>query len=171
MPANNVIIPQSVREAAAREVLADHAERNGYPLAAKSIRTGDDPWFYTVCAQAMIAFADAGPTEPFGYWIEQKGTEPALLRKPAYIPEPSNLRTVTPLYAATPTPNTDSVPAGMVLMLEERISNYQAMRDECVEAGLDENAYALVVEAMERLRADLPSTGSSDSYTPAENGK
>jgi len=48
--------------------------------------------------------------EPFGYWIEQKGAEPALLRKPAYIPEPSNLRTVTPLYA-TPTP---TIPAGMV---------------------------------------------------------
>lgn len=40
--------------------------------------------------------------EPFGYWIEQKGAEPVLLRKPAYIPEPSELRTVTPVYLAPP---------------------------------------------------------------------
>jgi hypothetical protein len=36
--------------------------------------------------------------EPFGYWIEQKHADPVLLRKPAYIPEPSELRKVTPLY-------------------------------------------------------------------------
>lgn len=41
-----------------------------------------------------------GEAEPFGYWIEQRGAEPVLLRKPAYIPEPSSLRTVTPLYSA-----------------------------------------------------------------------
>lgn len=40
--------------------------------------------------------------EPFGYWVEQKYAEPALLRKPSYIPEPSELRTVTPLYASPP---------------------------------------------------------------------
>jgi hypothetical protein len=38
-------------------------------------------------------------------------------------------------------------------VIEDRISNYQAMRDERVEAGRDENAYALVVEALEDLRA------------------
>ena len=49
--------------------------------------------------------------EPFGYWIEQKGAEPVLLRKPAYIPEPSDLRTVTPLYLASlrPSPPSDVV--------------------------------------------------------------
>lgn len=40
--------------------------------------------------------------EPFGYWVEQRLAEPVLLRKPAYIPEPSELRTVTPLYASLP---------------------------------------------------------------------
>lgn len=44
--------------------------------------------------------AEEREAEPFGYWIEQKYAEPALLRKPAYIPEPSELRTVTPLYTA-----------------------------------------------------------------------
>jgi len=45
------------REVLAREVLAEHAERHGYPLAAASIRRNDDPWFYTVCARAMLAFS------------------------------------------------------------------------------------------------------------------
>ena len=39
--------------------------------------------------------------EVFGYWVEQRLAEPAFLRKPAYIPEPDENRTVTPLYAAT----------------------------------------------------------------------
>jgi hypothetical protein len=39
--------------------------------------------------------------EPFGYWVEQKHADPILLRKPAYIPEPSELCTVTPLYLAS----------------------------------------------------------------------
>lgn len=56
-----------------------------------------------------IAFGKLGPNadfpagaahEPFGYWVEQKHADPVLLRKPAYIPEPSDLRTVTPLYSA-----------------------------------------------------------------------
>lgn len=49
---------------------------------------------------------EASP-EPFGYWVEQRYAEPVLLRKPAYIPEPSELRTVTPLYAALPTNQRD----------------------------------------------------------------
>ena len=36
--------------------------------------------------------------EPFGYWIEHTLAEPTLLRKPAYIPQPTRYQTVTPLY-------------------------------------------------------------------------
>lgn len=43
--------------------------------------------------------------EPFGYWIEQRHADPAFLRKPAYIPEPSDLRTVTPLYTSGQRPS------------------------------------------------------------------
>lgn len=51
---------------------------------------------------AHTARPDAGDedVEPFGYWVTQKHADPILLRKPAYIPEPSDLRTVTPLYTA-----------------------------------------------------------------------
>lgn len=41
----------------AREVLAEHAERNGYPLSAASVRKGDDPYFNCVMVEAMLAFA------------------------------------------------------------------------------------------------------------------
>ena len=40
-------------------------------------------------------------------------------------------------------------------LLDERIANYSAMRDECVEAGTNENGYALATEALERVRHDL----------------
>jgi hypothetical protein len=39
-------------------------------------------------------------------------------------------------------------------LLVERISNYAGLRDERVEAGLDENGYALAVEALERVLED-----------------
>jgi len=54
--------------------------------------------------------AEEGKPEPFGYWVEQKYADPVLLRKPAYIPEPSDLRTVTPLYAK-PIEGNEFVPA------------------------------------------------------------
>jgi hypothetical protein len=53
-----------------------------------------------IVSAALTPPADGG--EPFGYWVEQKHADPVLLRKPAYIPEPSQLRTVTPLFAASP---------------------------------------------------------------------
>jgi hypothetical protein len=68
----------------------------------------------TVCdlmAEAARALAADAPVplnaapvtaEPFGYFVEQRLAEPAFLRKPAYIPEPSDLRTVTPLYRFPP---------------------------------------------------------------------
>lgn len=37
-------------------------------------------------------------TEPFGYYCECKGADPAFLRKPAYIPPTDDLHTTTPLY-------------------------------------------------------------------------
>lgn len=43
--------------------------------------------------------------EPFGYWVEQRYAEPVLLRKPAYIPDPNENRTVTPLYTAPASPS------------------------------------------------------------------
>ncbi|MBB5709302.1 hypothetical protein [Sphingomonas xinjiangensis] len=46
------------------------------------------------------ATAEGQGEGPFGYWVEQKHADPVLLRKPAYIPEPNERRTVTPLYAA-----------------------------------------------------------------------
>lgn len=42
----------------------------------------------------------SGRAEPFGYYCECKGADPAFLRKPAYIPPTDNLHTTTPLYAA-----------------------------------------------------------------------
>ncbi len=57
--------------------------------------------------EALLAAIPTTDAEPFGYWVEQKLADPVLLRKPAYIPEPSELRKVTPLYAASPTPSTD----------------------------------------------------------------
>lgn len=55
-------------------------------------------------ALACAPAAGVEGEEPFGYWVEQKHADPVLLRKPAYIPEPSDLRTVTPLYAAPAQP-------------------------------------------------------------------
>jgi hypothetical protein len=65
--------------------------------AAKMLRS-----LATVAASSM-------EVEPFGYWVEQRLAEPILLRKPSYIPEPSELRTVTPLYAS---PTLATVAAG-----------------------------------------------------------
>jgi hypothetical protein len=74
-----------------RDVKADDLERHPYlPLIEETA--------------AALRAVDAPPkgggqeTEPFGYWIEQKNAEPILLRKPAYIPQPSDIRSVTPLY-------------------------------------------------------------------------
>ncbi len=71
---------------------------------------GSHKWEMTPAGRIIVGLLDAGltnpdagedeaPAEPFGYWIEQKGAEPSLLRRPAYIPEASDIRTVTPLYA------------------------------------------------------------------------
>lgn len=59
---------------------------------------GDAPYCGHHAGAAALDTLEQEPAEPFGYWVEQKHAEPALLRKPAYIPEPSELRTVTPLY-------------------------------------------------------------------------
>lgn len=61
--------------------------------------TGKESALQSPCASDEV-LGEVGDVEPFGYWVEQKHAEPILLRKPAYIPEPSPLRTVTPLYAA-----------------------------------------------------------------------
>jgi hypothetical protein len=41
---------------------------------------------------------EAEAVEPFGYWCECKGADPAFLRKPSYIPPTDALHTTTPLY-------------------------------------------------------------------------
>lgn len=64
--------------------------------------------------------------EPFGYWVEQKGAEPALLRKPAYIPEPSDLRKVTPLFTS-PAPSEAS--ADVVEVAERILRRYSAYEE------------------------------------------
>lgn len=53
-----------------------------------------------------LTSAPAG--EPFGYWVEQRHADAVLLRKPAYIPEPNQWRTVTPLYTASPSPSSET---------------------------------------------------------------
>lgn len=66
---------------------------------------------------AASPHSDGG--EPFGYWVEQKHADPVLLRKPAYIPEPSELRTVTPLFAASPSRPSPSPEQALIRDLAE----------------------------------------------------
>lgn len=100
---NMVAVQQCDRETAALVMDARYGVGHWH---AQEIREGKRDGDYIVKAKAFDRLASAQPDaqqgEPFGYWIEQKYAEPALLRKPAYIPEPSDLRTVTPLYTATP---------------------------------------------------------------------
>jgi len=64
-----------------------------------------------VLRRAALSGSD-GVTEPFGYWVEQRYAEPVLLRKPAYIPEPSENRKVTPLYLSASTTEAPGEGAG-----------------------------------------------------------
>ena len=41
----------------AREILAEQADANGYPLNAEAIRRGEDPWFTVVVTRAMQQYA------------------------------------------------------------------------------------------------------------------
>lgn len=52
-------------------------------------------------------------------------------------------------------------------LLEERIANYSGLCDQAVDAGTDENGYALATEALERTLADL-STLSADAIRQGE---
>lgn len=45
---------------------------------------------------------------PFGYYVERRLADPVFLRRPAWIPGPSDNCTVTPLYATTPKPAADA---------------------------------------------------------------
>jgi hypothetical protein len=67
--------------------------------------------------------------EPFGYWVEQRHAEPVLLRKPAYIPEPNDNRSVTPLYAS---PSPASVDEGLVEAVRGAMRNAEFKRGEVV---------------------------------------
>lgn len=94
-------------------VSCDECEVEGQHFVVEIQDRTPDQWPYEQ-RDAIAAWNNRTPANgeqvervPFGYWIEQKGAEPALLRKPAYIPEPSNLRTVTPLYTL-PTPTQDA---------------------------------------------------------------
>ncbi len=51
--------------------------------------------------------------------------------------------------------------------LEERIANYSGLRDQAVDAGTDENGYALATEALERT-LDALSTLSADAIRQGE---
>src|SRR5690606_39049327 len=44
----------------------------------------------------------AETVEPFGYYCECKGADPAFLRAPAYIPPTDEIHTTTPLYTRPP---------------------------------------------------------------------
>jgi len=83
-------------------------------------------------------------SEPFGYWIEQKGTEPFLLRKPAYIPEADDLRTVTPIYSR-PGSGKDEGPA--LAALRSIMREYRdTMGDETAEIRAAEAVLAVADE-------------------------
>jgi len=109
------------------------AERKGWVEAV-----GSHKWRTTGSGLAVLGMIDAGladgesddmhpSVEPFGYWVEQKGAEPSLLRRPAYIPEASDLRTVTPVYASPVRPDetmharaasVESSPSGTIDLVE-----------------------------------------------------
>lgn len=57
--------------------------------------------------------------------------------------------------ASKPTPASHTAPDALRASLDERIANYSALRDQCVETGTDENGYALAVEALEHVRHDV----------------
>lgn len=56
------------------------------------------------CGRSALSPIPAAPVqsegEPFGYWCKHKLADGALLRKPSYIPEPSDTMTVIPLYTS-----------------------------------------------------------------------
>lgn len=178
------------REDRAREIFALHAERNSYPLCARAIRKKDDPFYERVTLKAMLEFAT--PTcakvprgvEPFGYWIEQRHADPVLLRKPAYIPEPSALRTVTPLYATPTSAGLAPVSDEMVrdplihmaaslaaaISLLERGGKKAAASDKMFEQMLTDyrNALDKGRAALSSLTPPQPSAGEQSSSDPCQ---
>lgn len=115
---------------------------------------------------ATIAFAKKDSEhrerlEPFGYWIEQRGAEPALLRKPAYIPEPSDLRRVTPLYAH-PAPLSSPDVAALV----ERLRSGARCRLSFIEEHCDLHTGA--ADALERLSSTTAPATDREAALDAE---
>jgi hypothetical protein len=106
-------------------------------------------------------------SEPFGYWIEQKYAEPVLLRKPAYIPEPSELRTVTPLYAATPA--SDAAKDAEIARLHAlaKANNDLVRHEASARAALAKRVVQLEA-ALEGVRDDLHNENRLNTHSIAD---